>query len=116
MITLHVERSSRERITGFRLSGHAGSGPYGYDLVCAGVSAVSFGAINAVEALTHSHPDVKQAPDGGLLDYRADEQASESDQDKAQLILEAMIVSMRTIEQSYGKFLRIHDKGGVDHA
>ena len=39
-------------ITAFEISGHADSGPYGYDLVCAGVSAVSFGSVNATIAIS----------------------------------------------------------------
>lgn len=33
------------------ISGHAMSGPYGHDLVCAGVSAVSIGALNALDGM-----------------------------------------------------------------
>lgn len=42
MIKITVYRDNNQ-IKTFELSGHAESGPYGYDLVCAGVSAVSFG-------------------------------------------------------------------------
>ncbi|MFT8363481.1 MAG: ribosomal-processing cysteine protease Prp [Sporolactobacillus sp.] len=112
MITLRVDRLPDGPISRFCLTGHAGSGPYGFDLVCAAVSAVSFGAINAIDALTDCTLTVDQAPDGGFLDCML----NDSQEPKAQLIIEAMLVSMRTIEQSYGKFLRIDDKGGVTHA
>src|SRR5699024_5743340 len=57
----------RNELTGFELSGHAESGPYGYDLVCAGVSAVSFGAINAVMELCNVDLSITQGRSGGYL-------------------------------------------------
>ena len=36
------------------------------DIVCAGASAVSFGAINAVHALTGVTPEIEQGEDGFL--------------------------------------------------
>ena len=42
MVKVIVERNDQNEIMSYELSGHANSGPYGYDLVCAGVSAVSF--------------------------------------------------------------------------
>ena len=36
------------------------------DIVCAGASAVSFGAINAVHALTGVTPDIEQEESGFL--------------------------------------------------
>ncbi|MFT8871513.1 MAG: ribosomal-processing cysteine protease Prp [Sporolactobacillus sp.] len=114
MITLTVKRHPSGRIDGFCLSGHAGSGPHGYDLVCAGVSAVSFGAVNAVEALTAAQITVSRADEGGKLTCHLD--ALTDDYGKAALILEAMLVAMQTIAQSYSKYLRIIDEGGGNGA
>ncbi|TGA99493.1 ribosomal-processing cysteine protease Prp [Sporolactobacillus shoreae] len=115
MITLRVDRESDGRITGFLMQGHAGSGPHGFDLVCAGASAVSFGALNAVEELADVELSVRQSPDGGFLLCSLPAGSDQGDRAKAQLIMEAMLVSMRTIEESYGKYIHIIDKGGTDH-
>ena len=40
------------------VKGHAGSGPYGHDLACAAVSAITFGGLNALESGQNSY-DVK---------------------------------------------------------
>ncbi|MCI1881186.1 MAG: ribosomal-processing cysteine protease Prp [Sporolactobacillus sp.] len=113
MITVRVDRNAEGRITGFTINGHAGSGPRGFDLVCAGVSAVSFGALNAVDELTGVPMEVRKSPDGGHLSCwlsgAADDGAASA---KAELILEAMLVSLRTIAVTYGKFIRLIDKGG----
>ena len=39
------------------MKGHADFAEHGKDLVCAGASAVSFGAVNAIIALTEITPD-----------------------------------------------------------
>lgn len=114
MITLTVDRNLKREITAFKMTGHAGSGPYGYDLVCAAVSAVSFGALNAVESLTGARMKVTQAEAGGFLECICPETTTDA-WDKMQLILEAMLVSMQTIETSYGNYIKIYDEGGVDH-
>ncbi|WP_100488708.1 ribosomal-processing cysteine protease Prp [Sporolactobacillus pectinivorans] len=115
MITLKVDRDSSGKITGFLMEGHAGSGPHGFDLVCAGVSAVSFGALNAVEKLTSVELRVRQSPGGGFLQCSLPMDSGAGDLGEARLILEAMLVSMQTIEESYGKYIHIFDKGGTDH-
>src|SRR5690625_7449104 len=68
MITVTIRREHDQRISSFQVSGHANSGPYGYDLVCAGVSAITFGSINAILALCEKHLSIDQANDkGGYL-------------------------------------------------
>ncbi|MEJ1306834.1 ribosomal-processing cysteine protease Prp [Latilactobacillus sakei] len=39
------------QIISFQITGHADSGPYGSDIVCAAVSAVSIGTINSLQKL-----------------------------------------------------------------
>jgi Predicted ribosomal protein len=115
MISLNVTRDAGGKISGFVMKGHADSGPHGSDIVCAGASAVSFGALNAIEQLTSVVPDVRQTPDGGWLSCRLPADDGTGNGDKARLILEAMLVSMQTIELSYSQYIHIYDKGGSSH-
>ncbi|MFS0672935.1 ribosomal-processing cysteine protease Prp [Ornithinibacillus sp. 179-J 7C1 HS] len=109
MIKVTVYRDNNQ-IKSFELSGHADSGPYGYDLVCAGVSAVSFGAVNAVLELADIDLAIEQGSDGGYLRVTiSDSEASES-MEKAQLLFEGMIVSLQTIERDYSQFIKIQSK------
>ena len=48
------------RIHSFEMTGHADFAEHGKDLVCAGASAVSFGAVNAIIALTGETPEIQQ--------------------------------------------------------
>ena len=49
------------------MSGHADFAEHGKDLVCAGASAVSFGAVNAMMKLTDQQLVIEQGTDGGYL-------------------------------------------------
>ncbi|MUV39506.1 uncharacterized protein JNUCC1_03384 [Lentibacillus sp. JNUCC-1] len=109
MIRLKVWRKQKH-ITSFELSGHAESGPYGYDLVCAGVSAVSFGAVNAVIALCGIDLEISQQQDGGYLHVAIPDITERKVGDEVQLLLEGMLVSMETIERDYSQFITIEQK------
>ena len=109
MIQVIINRHN-DKIKSFRISGHAENGPYGYDLVCAGVSAVSFGAVNAVLSLCDISLEIDQADDGGYLQVTIPNDSADEEREKAELILDAMVVSLQTIERDYHKHILISDK------
>ncbi|MDD8048197.1 MAG: ribosomal-processing cysteine protease Prp [Thomasclavelia sp.] len=49
-----IEIKKDNLITEFEISGHAGSGEYGQDIVCAGVSAVIVGVCNTIDQKGYS--------------------------------------------------------------
>ncbi|WP_100011946.1 ribosomal-processing cysteine protease Prp [Lentibacillus sediminis] len=108
MIQVTIYRSDNQ-IKGFELSGHADSGPYGYDLVCAGVSAVSIGAVNAVMELCDTELEIEQGEDGGYLSVRLPDELTDSQDEKAQLLIEGMLISLYSIEQEYSQFIQIQN-------
>ena len=99
-----------DQFTAFELSGHAESGPYGYDLVCAGVSAVSFGAVNAILTLCEIDLKIEQADEGGYLHVELPISIYSEKRDKVQLLLEGMLISLQTIEREYNQFIKIESK------
>ncbi|KAB8134736.1 ribosomal-processing cysteine protease Prp [Gracilibacillus oryzae] len=106
MIEVTIERK-QSAIKSFTVTGHAGSGPYGHDLVCAAVSAVSFGAVNAVLQLCEIDLSIDQAGDeGGFLKIALPD---DNEDEKASILLEGMVVSLQTIERDYGQFISITD-------
>ncbi|MBC5637590.1 ribosomal-processing cysteine protease Prp [Ornithinibacillus sp. BX22] len=109
MIKITVYRDNNQ-IKTFELSGHAESGPYGYDLVCAGVSAVSFGAVNAVLELTDIDLAIEQGSEGGYLRVSIPDSVPSEIMDNVQLLFEGMIVSLQTIERDYSQFIMIQSK------
>jgi len=106
MIDITITRTESGKLQSFELSGHALFAYRGKDIVCAGVSAVSIGAINAVHELTGVTPDLEHRADG-FLRCVIPEDLSGDVYEKVQLILEAMAVSLRSIEETYGAHLKI---------
>ncbi|MBU8879548.1 ribosomal-processing cysteine protease Prp [Bacillus sp. FJAT-29790] len=106
MIQVTIHRKQSGTIQSFTVSGHAFFAKRGNDIVCAGVSAVSIGAINAVHALTGITPEIEQKEDGFLSCVIPDTIPADTDE-KIQLLLEGMVVSLRTIEEEYGQHIKI---------
>jgi uncharacterized protein YsxB (DUF464 family) len=102
-----VLHETKEHLHAFEVCGHAKSGPYGHDLVCAGVSAITFGATNALIELCGMEPVIKQADNG----YLYVELPSDFKEDgEAQTILKAMVVALETMEREYNQFIKITSK------
>lgn len=109
MVIVKINRENR-RITAFSISGHADAGPYGHDLVCAGVSAISFGTVNAIEALCGIQLHIDSEEDGGHLRGRVPALGSDDDS-RVQLLLEGMVVSMQSMAKEYGEYITLLDEG-----
>lgn len=97
----------QERITSFTMSGHADFAKKGSDIVCAGASTVSFGIVNAIMSLTDVEPEIELGEGGGYLSCVIPENVSKESQEKIQLLLNALLVSLQTLERDYGKYIKI---------
>jgi uncharacterized protein YsxB (DUF464 family) len=106
MINITINRNETGLIQSFSMSGHALFANHGSDIVCAGASAVSFGAINAIHELTGITPEIEQGEEG-FLNCRLPDHISKSVQDNIQLLLKGMVISLQTIEEQYGEHIKI---------
>ncbi|MCH4008021.1 ribosomal-processing cysteine protease Prp [Companilactobacillus sp.] len=98
MIRASFHRNDDALIDSFLILGHADSGPYGQDLVCAAVSAVTIGTINNLEKLTKIQPQVVlDEVNGGHLGCRIPDQVSHD----TALLLENLFEILKDIEGSY---------------
>jgi uncharacterized protein YsxB (DUF464 family) len=88
------------------MSGHAYFAEPGKDIVCAGASAVAIGAVNAIEILLGVKADEEQG-EAGFIRCTYPDNLPEDVQDKVQLLLEAMVVSLQEIEKVYGKHIKL---------
>jgi uncharacterized protein YsxB (DUF464 family) len=105
MIGITITLSDSNHIQSFEISGHAFFAERGKDIVCAGASAVSVGAINSVYALTGVTPEIEQGD--GFLRCVIPEDLPKVTFEKIQLLLEGMVVSLQTIEEEYGSHIKI---------
>ena len=85
-----------------RVKGHANSGPYGHDLVCAAVSAVTIGALNALEQEDAYDIDI----DEGDVKLVANKPIEEHDM----TVIETLIIQLKTIETSYKGTIDIKER------
>ncbi len=109
MIRVDIWRDQDDRIVGFRLTGHADYDVHGKDIVCAGVTAVTFGTVNAIEALLQVELN-PQTPKRGHLEVSLPAQVSDETEPKLQLLLESMVHMIKGIESSYTKYVKVQDK------
>ncbi|MBW7458765.1 ribosomal-processing cysteine protease Prp [Paenibacillus sepulcri] len=107
MITITILRHSAEnsRIVSFAIEGHAKFKNPGKDIICAGVSAISVGTVNAIEELAGL--ELPASMDNGWLQSDIPEQSDPVMNERVQLLLESMIVMLSTIVTSYGKYVQI---------
>lgn len=114
MITITIVRSVEKAILRFTVSGHAFYNDPGKDIVCAGVSAVAIGAVNAIEKLTGLVPEALS--ESGLLKAETPYCDDPVRNDQVQLLLEGMVAALESIVESYGKYVKIKEifteKGG----
>lgn len=107
MIRVTIKKDSRGKITSFLVQGHAQYAEPGQDIVCAGVSAVTIGAINAVEELLGIELPVEERGGGGYLRCLIPNLEDELLDDKLQLIIASMISSLKTIQRDYKSYIKI---------
>lgn len=84
------------------VTGHAGSGKYGKDLVCAGVSCIMYGLANALDQLKE---DVKISFEDNMIDI-----VNNSNSKIVDDYLELAIIQLKTIEESYKDNLQVERK------
>ena len=94
------------RITGFKLTGHADSGEYGKDIVCAAVSVLSINTVNSIEQIAKIKPLIdSDDKNGGYLSVSVPKSDDKIVESKAQVLLEALEIGLEDISKSYKKYL-----------
>ena len=108
MIKARFTRDARGNLEQFAMTGHADSGEYGQDIVCAAVSAVSIGAVNGIEALAGFEPTVDaDEVNGGHLLVTIEQELTGEQKHITQILLENLLLSMQSIAESYGDYVQI---------
>lgn len=94
-------------IDAFTLDGHAGFAQKGEDIVCAAVSALTFGTINAIEHLLNLPLSIQTKENDGFLHCVVPDLEDKATQEKVQLLLEAMVLSLQAVEADYGDYVQL---------
>ena len=102
MIKVLVKQNNNQ-IVNLSITGHADSGEYGKDLVCAGVSTVGIGAMNmlAKKGFLDDHIGTIEVNEGyiNIIVKQVDE--------ICQVVLETLETTLDTMAEDYGQFIEI---------
>ena len=84
------------------VKGHAESDDYGKDLICASVSSIMFGLMNALDN-HHEKIEIKELPNYIEI-------INNSNKELIDNYIELVLIQLKTIEESYGKFIKVERK------
>jgi len=107
VIKVKIVRDQNGSIRSFTVKGHAFYADPGKDIVCAGVSAVTVGTVNAIESLTGI--ELVSRMEEGYLQASVPEIPIGNKPEQVQLLLESMVLMLRTIQESYGDYIAIRN-------
>lgn len=117
MINCIFNRSESGRIISFELTGHADAGPYGSDIVCAAVSALSISTVNGVDALAGFQPLVEvDEEEGGYLRFELISDITQEQLNISQILLENLLLALKMMQEEHSEFIQIqtkHIQGGA---
>ena len=91
---------TQDSINELIVEGHSYYAPKGSDIVCAGVSAIVVGGINAITSIVKDN-NVDYKVEDGYVRLRNLSNV------EVQKILKIIIVQLRTVEDSYSKHIKI---------
>ena len=100
MIKISIRYQSTGEFLSLRSEGHANSDAYGHDLICAAVSGILLGGINALKEKNFTlNSDEKK----GIIELRNIGKMSDHDS----IVIETIISQLQSIERDNPKFIKI---------
>ena len=107
MVTATVVKSPKGYVS-FTCKGHAGFMKKGKDIVCSAISTLTINAANSIMTLTDSKISVDE--NDGFLSWEFEDVPTGD----ATLLMDSLLIGLRSVEEEYGRFLKIEIKE-VDH-
>lgn len=84
----------------FKAHGHAHFAEYGQDIVCAGISSIIFGALNALDSILD---DVTiQVDDNEIV-------VTTKCNDEAEQLFRFLVIQLKTVQVSYPQYISIEE-------
>ncbi|RAL26645.1 ribosomal-processing cysteine protease Prp [Thermoflavimicrobium daqui] len=110
MVRILIERDQEGQVKRVSIKGHAGYAEPGRDIVCAAISGISIGMVNAIEKLTgvQVHSDLDHE---GKMNCQIPANVNDPKViDQIHLLLEAMILSLEQVADEAPDFVKIKEK------
>lgn len=103
MIKIKINKLNN-KYSSINVSGHSNYDEVGKDIVCAGVSAITIGGLNA---LVNSN---KKGINSKVSDGYVNIDVLDLDDNNLQLIMDVMVIQLKSIEESYKKYVKINEE------
>ncbi|EHI69477.1 ribosomal-processing cysteine protease Prp [Streptococcus ictaluri] len=104
MIKAIFTRQKDGQLSSVKLTGHAGSGKYGFDIVCASVSTLAINFINSMEVLADCEATVTMNDvEGGYMEITI---PPNDNQEKIQLLFESFLLGMTVLAKDSSEFIK----------
>ncbi len=104
MTSIIIKKNSDGDYMGFELDGHAGSGEYGKDIVCAAISMLTINTVNSLEKFTDDAFTCNADPERGHIDLYAEDGFSPD----GELLMKSFELGITGVFKQYGnEFLDI---------
>lgn len=108
MIKIHIYRDKEKNITKYIVKGHANAAKHGEDIVCASVSILAQTTVLALHELLSI--DVIYEMEDGWLSCQLPNDLSDGVREKANLILNTMLIGIRGTQGMYEKYIELYDE------
>ena len=104
MTNIIIRKNTDGEFRGFKLEGHAGSGEYGKDIVCAAISMLTINTVNSLEKFTDDVFTCDANPERGYIEVVSENGFSE----EGELLLKSFELGITAVYKQYGnEFLNI---------
>ncbi|MFD1674999.1 ribosomal-processing cysteine protease Prp [Alicyclobacillus fodiniaquatilis] len=100
MVTFEIAQQ-QNRVSGFRVTGHAGYAESGSDIVCAAISVLVYNAINSCERFADLALDVQDQ--GDTLICRLPKHPT----DAVRLLINSLFYGVEQVAEQYPEYVRI---------
>ncbi|MCH4123467.1 MAG: ribosomal-processing cysteine protease Prp [Levilactobacillus sp.] len=95
-----------KRINSFQITGHADSGEYGQDIVCAAVSVLAITTVNGLQRVAKIPVSVDNRDQaGGFLEVHLPPKLEASTELKGQTLLQSFADGLRDVATNYADFV-----------
>ena len=110
MTTITFFKSTDNRLTGYRASGHAGYGKHGQDILCSAISALTQAIGQGIKDVVNASAEMRCDDNSGFYEITVEDQQSAEVLEKVQILLRTLENALIAIanDRQYSGSIRIN--------
>lgn len=102
-INIEIYRNKDKEVYGFRADNH------GEPIVCSAVSALTINTVNSIQTFTEEEINLDVGKDGGYMFFEITNVKNGGSNEKTQLLMNSLVLGLKSIEENYGEHIVIID-------